>query len=95
MLRTQCCAYSSPFAQAYEKAEDPIYVLDNNIAIDTAYYLENQVPSPARHAKPSACSNVSGVTRSLRSRWSESLVQLLITRAHSLVRCGAPVARGS
>lgn len=28
---------------AYEKAEDPIYVLEHNLPIDTKYYLENQV----------------------------------------------------
>jgi DNA polymerase delta subunit 1 len=26
--------------------QDPIYVLDNNIAIDTTYYLENQLAKP-------------------------------------------------
>eukprot|EP00118_Oscarella_pearsei_P010957 m.70078 g.70078 ORF g.70078 m.70078 type:complete len:1078 (+) comp35658_c0_seq2:34-3267(+) len=31
---------------AYMKSEDPIYVLDNNIAIDTDYYLENQLAKP-------------------------------------------------
>lgn len=33
-------------AAAYEKAEDPIYVLDHNIPIDTKYYLENQLSKP-------------------------------------------------
>ncbi|KAI8903729.1 DNA polymerase family B-domain-containing protein [Gorgonomyces haynaldii] len=33
-------------AAAYEKAEDPIYVLDNNIPIDTKYYLDNQLAKP-------------------------------------------------
>ncbi|KAH9479640.1 DNA-directed DNA polymerase delta [Psilocybe cubensis] len=33
-------------AAAYEKSEDPIYVLDNNIPIDTKYYLENQLSKP-------------------------------------------------
>ncbi|ORY22054.1 DNA polymerase delta catalytic subunit [Rhizoclosmatium globosum] len=33
-------------AAAYEKAEDPLYVLDNNIPIDTKYYLENQLANP-------------------------------------------------
>lgn len=32
--------------KAYEKAEDPIYVLENNIPIDTKYYLENQLSNP-------------------------------------------------
>jgi len=31
---------------AYLKAEDPIYVLENNIPIDTSYYLENQLQKP-------------------------------------------------
>uniref|UniRef100_A0A7E4VMW2 DNA polymerase n=1 Tax=Panagrellus redivivus TaxID=6233 RepID=A0A7E4VMW2_PANRE len=31
---------------AYEKAEDPIYVLRNGIPIDTRYYLENQLAKP-------------------------------------------------
>ena len=29
--------------QAYERSEDPIYVLENNIPIDPQYYLENQI----------------------------------------------------
>lgn len=29
--------------QAYERSEDPIYVLENNIPIDSNYYLENQI----------------------------------------------------
>eukprot|EP00057_Strongylocentrotus_purpuratus_P014932 XP_011669406.1 PREDICTED: DNA polymerase delta catalytic subunit [Strongylocentrotus purpuratus] len=33
-------------AAAYEKSEDPIYVLENNIPIDTTYYLENQLKGP-------------------------------------------------
>uniref|UniRef100_A0A0N5A1K8 DNA polymerase n=1 Tax=Parastrongyloides trichosuri TaxID=131310 RepID=A0A0N5A1K8_PARTI len=31
---------------AHEKAEDPLYVLKNNIPIDTEYYLENQLAKP-------------------------------------------------
>lgn len=30
----------------YEKSEDPIYVLENNLPIDTKYYLENQLSNP-------------------------------------------------
>eukprot|EP00054_Salpingoeca_dolichothecata_P028788 m.221503 g.221503 ORF g.221503 m.221503 type:complete len:1095 (-) comp26313_c0_seq5:63-3347(-) len=33
-------------AAAYEKSEDPIYVLDKNIPLDTQYYLENQLSKP-------------------------------------------------
>ncbi|KAI3451580.1 hypothetical protein Pfo_008245 [Paulownia fortunei] len=33
-------------AKAYERSEDPIYVLENNIPIDPHYYLENQISKP-------------------------------------------------
>ncbi|KAM7252831.1 hypothetical protein ACFE04_025449 [Oxalis oulophora] len=33
-------------AKAYEKSEDPIYVLENSIPINTHYYLENQISKP-------------------------------------------------
>ncbi|XP_044735057.1 DNA polymerase delta catalytic subunit [Chrysoperla carnea] len=32
--------------RAYDKAEDPIYVLENNIPIDVDYYLQNQLAKP-------------------------------------------------
>lgn len=33
-------------SKAYEKSEDPIYVLDNNLPIDPDYYLHNQIKKP-------------------------------------------------
>ena len=33
-------------AAAYEKSEDPIYVLEHNLPIDSKYYLENQLSNP-------------------------------------------------
>jgi len=33
-------------APAYEKSEDPIYVLEHSIPIDYRYYLENQLSGP-------------------------------------------------
>jgi DNA polymerase delta subunit 1 len=33
-------------AKAYEKSEDPIWVLEKNIPIDTEYYLNNQLRNP-------------------------------------------------
>ncbi|KAL0580603.1 DNA-directed DNA polymerase delta [Marasmius crinis-equi] len=33
-------------AAAYEKSEDPLFVLENNIPIDTRYYLDNQLAKP-------------------------------------------------
>jgi DNA polymerase delta subunit 1 len=31
---------------AYERSEDPVYVLENNLPIDTGYYLTNQLAKP-------------------------------------------------
>ncbi|KAL9106108.1 MAG: hypothetical protein Q9227_008808 [Pyrenula ochraceoflavens] len=33
-------------AKNYERSEDPIYVLENNIPIDTKYYLDHQLANP-------------------------------------------------
>ncbi|EDV29384.1 uncharacterized protein TRIADDRAFT_18979 [Trichoplax adhaerens] len=33
-------------AAAYTRSEDPVYALENSIAIDTTYYLENQLSKP-------------------------------------------------
>ncbi|KZT51942.1 hypothetical protein CALCODRAFT_442347 [Calocera cornea HHB12733] len=33
-------------AAAYEKSEDPLFVLENNVPIDTRYYLDNQLSNP-------------------------------------------------
>jgi DNA polymerase delta subunit 1 len=33
-------------APAYERSEDPVYVLENNLPIDTDYYLQNQLSNP-------------------------------------------------
>lgn len=33
-------------AKTYEKSEDPLYALDNNLCIDAQYYIENQLKQP-------------------------------------------------
>lgn len=33
-------------AKMYEKAEDPLYVLEHSVAVDSQYYLENQLSKP-------------------------------------------------
>lgn len=37
---------STKGAPAYEKSEDPVYVLENGLPIDTEYYLTNQLANP-------------------------------------------------
>ena len=34
------------FYQAYEKSEDPLFALENNVPLDTDYYLKNQLSKP-------------------------------------------------
>lgn len=41
-----CLCFVGTGAAAYEKSEDPLYVLENNIPIDTKYYLDNQLTNP-------------------------------------------------
>lgn len=33
-------------ARNYEKSEDPLFVLENSVPIDTKYYLDNQLSGP-------------------------------------------------
>jgi DNA polymerase delta subunit 1 len=33
-------------ARGYEKAEDPLFVLENNLPIDYNHYLEHQIKQP-------------------------------------------------
>lgn len=57
-----CGSDSRLAAAAYEKAEDPLYVLENNIPIDTKYYLENQLTKPlSRIFEPILGSKVSSL----------------------------------
>jgi DNA polymerase delta subunit 1 len=37
---------SAKGAKAYEKAEDPLWVLENNIPLDYQYYLDQQLKNP-------------------------------------------------
>ncbi|KAJ2721882.1 DNA-directed DNA polymerase delta [Coemansia sp. Benny D115] len=56
-------------AKTYEKAEDPIYVLDNNLPIDTNYYLEHQLTNPLmRIFEPILGSKVSSLFKGQHTR---------------------------
>jgi DNA polymerase elongation subunit (family B) len=57
-------------APAYERSEDPVYVLENNLSIDTKYYLTNQVrklptwqQQPAMHTSLTLSSSLSLLAR--------------------------------
>jgi DNA polymerase delta subunit 1 len=46
---------------AYEKSEDPVYVLDNGLPIDTEYYLTNQLSNPLTRIFEPIISNTSSL----------------------------------
>ncbi|KAM0676171.1 hypothetical protein GVAV_000134 [Gurleya vavrai] len=48
---------------AYERSEDPIYVLDNNLPVDTEYYIENQLSKPVFRLFDPIMDNVSDLMK--------------------------------
>ena len=44
--RALACVQATKGARAYEKAEDPIYALENNLPIDFQHYLEHHISQP-------------------------------------------------
>jgi len=47
--------------QAYEKSEDPVYVLENNLPIDKEYYIEQQLSKPVKRLFEPIIDNVSSL----------------------------------
>ncbi|CAE7508903.1 POLD1 [Symbiodinium sp. CCMP2456] len=45
-------------AKVYEKAEDPLYALENDLPIDADYYLENQLKQPLLRVFELVCGDV-------------------------------------
>ncbi|WIA42723.1 hypothetical protein OEZ86_008668 [Tetradesmus obliquus] len=45
-------------AKAYEKAEDPIYALENNLPIDVQHYLDHQLAQPLMRIFEPVCKDV-------------------------------------
>lgn len=67
--------------KAYEKSEDPLFVLENNLPIDTKYYLENQLSNP--------------LTRIFEPILGEKRARELLTGAHTrTVTVAAPTTGG-
>lgn len=48
-------------AKAFEKAEDPLFVLENNLPLDAQYYLNNQLAKPLTRIFKPVLPNVSAV----------------------------------
>jgi DNA polymerase delta subunit 1 len=71
-------------APAYERSEDPIYVLENNIPIDTRYYLENQLSGPLTRIFEPIIDNVNTL-------FSGEHTRIIIVRIHPLHPKFAPM----
>jgi DNA polymerase delta subunit 1 len=83
-------------AAAYEKSEDPVYVLENNLPIDTEYYIEQQLSKPVHRIFESIMDNVYELFRGEHTRTVLSTTPLtgpmnaFIRKAAVCVGCRAP-----
>mmetsp|Transcript_32487 Transcript_32487/g.103588 ORF Transcript_32487/g.103588 Transcript_32487/m.103588 type:complete len:342 (+) Transcript_32487:1203-2228(+) len=55
-------------AAAFEKAEDPVYVLENNLPIDASYYLDNQLAKPLTRIFEPIVKNTDSILRGDHTR---------------------------
>ena len=92
-------AKDDPF---YKKSEDPLYVLENNIPIDTKYYLENQLSKPLlRIFEPilgdKANSLLSGDHTRVVAVATPTVggIMKFATRTATCLGCKAPLKKGS
>ncbi|KAK1349266.1 DNA polymerase delta catalytic subunit [Hamiltosporidium tvaerminnensis] len=53
---------------AYERAEDPVFVLENNIPLDVEYYIENQLSKPIHRLFEPIMDNVSVLLKGEHTR---------------------------
>jgi hypothetical protein len=52
------CVHFHTGAKAYEKAEDPIYALENNLPIDVQHYLDHHLTQPLMRIFEPVCKDV-------------------------------------
>lgn len=88
-------------AKNFEKAEDPIWVLDNNIPVDYSYYLDNQLKLPLTRIFEPVIGNVSKLfqgdhTRKIRVGRSSSAGGLMrfAVKKETCANCNVPLPRG-
>lgn len=79
--RTPCLTIVG--AAAYEKSEDPLYVLEHNVPIDTRYYLENQLSKPLMRIFEPIMGEKAGSLREITSRSHSGLTCCSCWRTHA------------
>ncbi|CAH7683178.1 DNA polymerase delta subunit 1 [Phakopsora pachyrhizi] len=88
-------------ARAYEKSEDPLYVLEHNIPIDTKYYLDNQLSKPLmRIFEPILGDKSSSLLSGDHTRMvtiatpKQGGLMGFVKRTETCLGCRAPLAKG-
>lgn len=67
-------------AAAYEKSEDPLYVLEHNVPIDTRYYLENQLSKPLmRIFEPILGEKANSLRKSKKKKKTVNIMGLILS----------------
>lgn len=60
----------------YDKAEDPVYVLEHNLPIDTEYYIEQQLAKPLHRLFEPIVENVSELLKGEHTRVVSNIVKV-------------------
>ncbi|WUR02821.1 DNA polymerase delta catalytic subunit (DPOD) [Vairimorpha necatrix] len=60
----------------YDKAEDPVYVLENNLPIDTEYYIDQQLAKPLHRLFEPIVDNVSELLKGEHTRVVSNIVKV-------------------
>lgn len=85
-------------AKAYEKAEDPMYVLEFNIPIDTQYYLNNQLKLPLERLFEPIVGDVRKIlegdhTRSIKVASSSLGIMKFAVKSKKCLGCRVPLKK--
>lgn len=81
---------------AYERSEDPVYVLNNNLPIDTEYYIENQLAKPIARLFEPIMDNVSSLLKGEHTRQIKTVaietgpLQMFLTKKVTCIKCHVP-----
>jgi DNA polymerase delta subunit 1 len=89
-------------APAYELSEDPIYVLEHSIPINTRYYLDNQLNGPLTRIFEPIIDNVSSLftgdhTRAISkpTPTAKSGIMAFTVKTQKCMACKSPLAQGA
>jgi DNA polymerase delta subunit 1 len=82
-----CVLFNDEGAKAYEKAEDPIYALENNLPIDVQHYLDHQLAQPLMRIFEPVCKDVKAELLSGKHYRSDPVaIQLLSSSCYCMLQ---------